>query len=95
MSMDLHMEQRVQTGSLGSNVGDKALGRIGRSIGAVMKVTHNFDYASKVCDRSGCHPMRTVQLDMELLTKVQDDNVYGHIRGKKRSEFTISENFLF
>ena len=93
VSMDLHMEHinkecKQAMGSLGSNIGEKAVGRIGRSIGEVMKVTQNFDSVNKVREESGHHPRRTVQLDMEkLLAQLQDDDVYGHVRGRKHSKF--------
>lgn len=72
VSMDLHMEHinkecKQTMGSLGSNIGEKAVGQIGRSNGEVMKVTQNFGSVNKVHDESGHHPMRTVQLDMEKL----------------------------
>ena len=64
MSMDLHMEHinkecKQAMGSLGSNIGEKAVGRIGRSIGEVMKVTQNFDSVNKVREESGHHPRHT------------------------------------
>lgn len=81
--ININKECKQAMGSLGSNIGKKAVGRIGRSI-EVMKVAQNFDSVNKVGDESGHHPRRNVQLDMEkLLAQLQDDDVYGHIRGRK------------
>ena len=82
VSMDLHMEHinkecKQAMGSLGSNVGDKAVSRIGQSIGELMKVTQQFDPVNKLHDDSRRHPRRSVQLDMEkLLEQLQGDDVF-------------------
>ena len=93
VSMDLHMEHinkecKQAMGSLGSNIGDTAVSRIGRSIGELMKVTRQFESENKLREESGRHPRRTVQLDMDkLLTQLQNDNVFGHVPGRKHSKF--------
>ena len=60
VSMDLHMEHinrecKQAMGSLGSNIGDKAVSRIGQSIGELMKVSHRFDSVNNLRDPSGRH----------------------------------------
>ena len=71
VSMDLHMEHinkecKQAIGSLASNIGDKAVNRIGQSIGELMNVSHQFDSVN-LRDPSGRHHRRSVQLDMEKM----------------------------
>lgn len=54
-------------GSLASNIGDKAVTRIGQSIGELMNVSHQFDSVNNLRDPSGRHHKRSVQLDMEKM----------------------------
>lgn len=93
ISMDLHMEHinkecKQAMGSLGSNIGDTAVSRIGKSIGELMKVSQQFDAVNNLKEESGRHPRRTAQLDLEkMLTQLQTDNVFGYVRGRKHSQF--------
>ena len=86
VSMDLHMNKECKQamGSLGLNIGDKAVSRIGWSIGEMMKVIQQFDSINKLHDHSGHPPSRSIQLDMEkLLEQLQGGNVFGHISSLK------------
>ena len=91
--MDLHMEHinrhcKQSMGNLGSNINEKSVSRIGKSIGGLMKVTHQFDHVNGVREDSGRHPTRTVVRDMnKLLVQLHDTQVFGHIRGRKHSTF--------
>ena len=60
VSMDLHMEQinracKNAMGTLGSNIGESSVSRIGKSIGEITKITDYFDEVNDVSNESGKH----------------------------------------
>ena len=80
-------KQSMET--LGSNISEKSVSRIGRSIGELMQVTHQFDSVNKVCVDSGHHPTRTVAQDMKkLLTQLHaESRLFDYVCGRKHSKF--------
>lgn len=78
--MDLHMEHinrhcKQCMGTLGSNIGEKSVSRIGKSIGELMEVTHQFDSVNRVRVDSGHHPRRSVEKDMKkILAQLHTDS---------------------
>lgn len=93
VSMDLHMEHinrecKVAMGSLGSNITEEAVARIGKSIGEVMKVTHQFDTVNSVAEESGKHSRRSAALDMEkVLSQLQTTKIFDHLPKRQHSSF--------
>ena len=92
--MDLHMEHinkhcKQSMGNLGSNISEKSVSRIGRCIGELMQVTHQFDAVNKVREDSGHHPTRTVAQDIrKLLAQLHTETkVFDYVRGRKHSTF--------
>ena len=92
--MDLHMEHinkhcKQAMGSLGSNIGEKSVGRIGKSIGELMKVTQQFDSDNNIHEDIGRHPKRTVEMDMNklLLELHTGSKVFEHVPGRKHTQF--------
>ena len=85
----INKECKQVMGSLGPNIRDKAVSWICRSTGELTKVSQQFDYVNNHQDESGCHPRRSVQLDImeKVLTQLQDDSVYDYVSGRKHSKF--------
>ena len=74
VSCDLHMEHinrecKNAIGALGSNILDEAVGRVGRSIGELLKVTTQFDQHNGVPPVSERHSKRAADMDLERLLK--------------------------
>ena len=82
-----HCKQSM--GNLGSNISEKSVSRIGRSIGELIQVTHQFDLVNKIKEDSGHHPRRTVAQDMtKLLAQLHTDTrVFNYVSGRKHSVF--------
>ena len=90
VSMDLHMEHinkqcKQSMGTLGSNISDRSVSRIGKSIGQVMEVSQQFDRTNGVHEDSGRHPRRTVEADMKkLVTQLHAESKVFHYHPKRK-----------
>ena len=82
-----HFKQSM--GYLGSNINEKSVSRIGKSIGEQMQVTHQFDSVNEVSEDSGHHPRRTVEKNMKkVIAQLHAKNrVFNHVPGRKHSTF--------
>ena len=94
----LHKQCKQSMGTLGSNISDRSVSRIGKSIGQVMEVSQQFDRTNGVREDSGRHPRRTVEADMKkLVTQLHADSHY-HPKRKhahfKRMQANMTANSL-
>ena len=91
--MDLHMEHinracKEAMGSLGSNINEEAVARIGKGIGEIMKITTQFDKVNSIPEVSGRHSRRSAELDMEkVMSQLQTAKVFDSIPRRKHSTF--------
>lgn len=91
--MDLHMEHinracKGAMGSLGSNINEKAVSRIGKSIGEVMKVTNQFDKVNSVPEECGKHSRRSAAVDMEkVMSQLQATQIFDCVPKRQHSTF--------
>lgn len=93
VAMDLHMEHinrasKGPMGTLGSNINEESVSRIGKSIGEVMKIGKQFDEENGVPEESGKRSRRSVAVDMQkLLSQLSDTKVFDQIPGREHSQF--------
>jgi len=69
VSCDLHMEHLNCECKNAIEVLDEAVGRVGRSIGELLKVTTQFDHHNGVPLVSERHSKRAADMDLERLLK--------------------------
>ena len=91
--MDLHMEHinracKDAMHSLGSNIDEAAVARIGKGIGEMMEVTDKFDTVNSIPQASGRHSRRSIDIDMEkVVAQLQDAEVFSNIPKRKHRSF--------
>ena len=91
--MDLHMEHinracKDAMHSLGSNIDEAAVARIGKGIGEMMEVTDKFDTVNSIPRASGRHSRRSIDIDMEkVVAQLQDAEVFSNIPKRKHQAF--------
>ena len=91
--MDLHMEHinracKDAMHSLGSNIDEAAVARIGKGIGEMMEVTDKFDTVNSIPQASGRHSRRSIDIDMEkVVAQLQDAEVFSNIPKRKHQAF--------
>ena len=74
VSMDLHMEHlnrqcKAAISSLGANKTEKAMVRVGKTLGVIVPVTANFDSQNSVCNASGSHSSRSSRKDLDVVVR--------------------------
>ncbi len=93
ISCDLHMEHlnracKNAIGSLGPNISDASVERIGKSVLKLSKVTDQFDTANNVRSDSGHHSKRSAAKDLErVLSVLKEQHVAEEIPGRKHDHF--------
>ena len=76
--------------SLGSNIDEAAVARIGKGIGEMMEVhvTDKFDTVNSIPQASGRHSRRSIDIDMEkVVAQLQDAEVFSNIPKRKHQAF--------
>lgn len=90
---DLHMEHlnRVCKGaisSLGPNISDKAVQRMGKCLGEIMKITQMYDSENGIPSESGKHARKSEDEDRnKILAVLNDTKVFTAIPGRKHTNF--------
>ena len=93
VAMDLHMEHinrecKKAMGTLGSNINEDSVRRIGKSIGELIKIKKQFDVENSVPQESGKRSRRSVTADMKkLLSQLSGTKVFDDISGRKHGQF--------
>ncbi len=94
VSCDLHMEhlnreaKHTITG-LGSNITDKAVKRVGKSIGQTVKILKRFDEANAIKEPSSRRSKRSCQKDMQIMLKQlhETSRVFTKVAGRAHLNF--------
>ena len=75
-------------GVLGPNISEEAVGRVGRSIGELMKVTTKFDKHNGILPVSEKLSKRAADKDLErLLKQLHDSRVFRYKKGRRHKHF--------
>ncbi len=79
----INRECKNAVGALGPNIFDETVGRIGRSIGGLMKVSKQFDQQNGVPPVTEMHSKRSAAKDLERLLKQlnKDSQVFESRKG--------------
>ena len=79
---------KTAVSNLGANLTSKAIVRIGRCVGSVMHVTHQFDSESSIKPVTGTHADISLK-DINLIVKelVEKLKVFDTIPGRKHDSF--------
>lgn len=98
ISADLHMEHLNRLAkdallSLGSNIQDEAVERIGKCLRQTMKVLKIYDYENGIKEPSASHSKRSYKKDMQKLIQqlMDSSNVFQKIHGRAHSNFSVFE----
>ena len=91
---DLHLEHmnracKTAVSNLGANLTKKAIVRVGRCVGSVMNITHQFDSESGVKPTTGTHADISLKKDIKLAVKelVEKSKVFDNVPGRKHDSF--------
>lgn len=90
---DLHMEHLNRTlkgsiSSLGANITDKSIQRIGRSLGKVTKIEQAFDAQNGISMDSGKHPRKSEQEDLtKIMDHLNNAQVFSRQPGREHPHF--------
>lgn len=90
---DLHLEHlnkeaKQSIAGLGSNITDKAVQRIGKSIGHTVQIAKRFDLVNGIKEQSGRHSRQSCEKDMQLLLKeLCDSEVFKQKPHRKHLNF--------
>lgn len=93
ISCDIHMEHlnrqcKQSLGSLGPNVTNNAVDRIGRCVGEIVKATANYDMNNKVTSTSGEHSIQSTMKDMDkLLEQLNKNSIFVYQKGRSHKQF--------
>lgn len=101
ISCDLHMEhlnRMVKTAieGLGANKSEKAIVRVGRSLGSLATTMDNYDKQHHVPATSGSHSQRSSAKDMKkIIEQLQNLNIFTHTPGRMHQSFnTLKTNVI-
>ena len=92
---DLHMEHlnpiaKAAIQCLGANKSKKAIIRVGKSLGSLLKVLNHFDTENKVELTSGHHTQKKASKDLAtVIEQLVEANVFGIIRLRRHEIFKI------
>ncbi len=94
-----HMNRTVKTAvqNLGANATPKAITRIGRCVGPIMKVCSHFDSNTNVAQHSGAHSERSFTSDLTRIVQELDSGskVFRKVPARKRHSFrTLSGSII-
>ena len=94
VACDLHMEHlnreaKKQITGLGSNITDAAVTRIGKALGDVVQIVHQFDLASAIKELSSRHSKKSCKKDMEIILKQlhKTSKVFEKVPGRAHHTF--------
>ena len=94
ISCDLHMEHlnracKDAISNLGANVTDSGIERVGKCIGELGKITHNFDEVHGIAKQSDKHTHRSDERDLnKILKQVKEvSDVFSTNHGRQHSHF--------
>lgn len=98
ISCDIHMEHlnrlcKSSLGGLASNISERAVERIGRCIGEIVKVTANFDANNNVPITSGKHKVPTAKKDIEkMIEQLKKYSIFSYSEGRSHAQFEQHNN---
>lgn len=93
ISCDLHMEHlnrlaKTAVEGLGANKSNKAIIRVGKTIGTLSAATENFNLQHNLPAASGSHSQKSSEKDLKKVVKLlQQQKVFQNTRGRKHKSF--------
>lgn len=101
ISCDLHMEHlnrlaKTAVEGLGANKSEKAIIRVGKTVGTLSVATGNFDKQHHVPAPSGSHSKKSSAKDLKKIVKLlQQQQVFRQTRGRRHKSFkTLKTNLI-
>ena len=100
ISCDLHMEHlnrlaKTAVDGLGANKTEKAIFRVGKTVGSLFRTTENFDKQNNVTPPSGSHSEKSNAKDLNKIISIQhQQQVFQQKDGRKHKSFTKLKNNL-
>ena len=100
ISCDLHMEHlnrvaKTAVEGLGANKSEKAIVRVGKTVGTLSAATENFDNQHHVPADSASHSKKSSAKDLNKVVKVlQQQNVFQNIGRREHKSFRSMKTYL-